>query len=460
MAIRWRLTLWFSIILSAIMILSGILLNSFLQRFLYDEVDENLKTYSARVHGTLHSNTDGPLDFNVIHSSLPPLNEFASPGIYLQLIDSDGKVLVKSDNLGGLELPVSITLLEKGIHNIVDIQSVAVGDGTMVRIMVSPMYTQNQTLLLEVAQSLKPLDSVISRLRLVLMLGIVFALLITGVSGAILVRRTLEPVEKITKTARKIQQDPDLNRRVGYQGPADEIGRLATTFDNMIESLDKTFESQRNFIADASHELRTPLTVILGNLDLLKRNISKEDREESLRVIESETRRMTKITSDLLLLAEIESGQKLKQETVSLLPMLNDELRRGRLLVGNRKIVLGKQEDLTVTGDGYKLNQVLSNLVDNAIKYTPEGGTITLSIYRERDWALLEVKDTGIGIAPENIPHLFDRFYRADKARSRSSGGTGLGLAIVKGIVEQHGGKVAVTSSEGMGSTFLVWLKL
>ena len=140
--------------------------------------------------------------------------------------------------------------------------------------------------------------------------------------------------------------------------------------------------------------------------------------------------------------------------------MIIEELHRARILAGKRRIMADRQEDLTVTGDVYKLNQVLGNLVDNAIKYTTEDGTITLSVFQDDNWARLEVADTGIGIAPEYLPHLFDRFYRVDKARSRNRGGTGLGLAIVKGIVEQHGGKVTVASEAGKGSTFTVWLKL
>jgi two-component system phosphate regulon sensor histidine kinase PhoR len=145
---------------------------------------------------------------------------------------------------------------------------------------------------------------------------------------------------------------------------------------------------------------------------------------------------------------------------VSLKDLLLDAQDRALLLAGNRRIVVGRQDDLWVKGDGHKLDQMINNLVSNAVKYTPDGGTITLSLSQEGDWARFEVTDTGIGISPEHLPHLFDRFYRVDKARSRAGGGTGLGLAIVKGIAEQHGGRVAVTSEPGKGSTFTVWLKL
>lgn len=232
------------------------------------------------------------------------------------------------------------------------------------------------------------------------------------------------------------------------------------TFDHMIERLYRVFESQKQFVADASHDLRTPLTVIQGNVDLLKRNLGEADRRESLRAIEAESKRMSKIVDDLLLLAEIESGQIERQEEVSLREIVLEEFKRAQQLAGNREIVIGRLENLSINGDTYKLKQLLGNLTDNAIKYTPEGGTITLSLFQDDDWARLEVADTGIGISPEHLPRLFDRFYRVDKARSRAGGGTGLGLAIVKGITEQHGGKVTVISEPSKGSTFTAWLKL
>ena len=228
----------------------------------------------------------------------------------------------------------------------------------------------------------------------------------------------------------------------------------------MIERLHRFFQSQKNFVADASHELRTPLTVIRGNVDLLERNMSEEDRRESLRAIKSESSRMSKIVSDLLLLAEIESGQTEPPEKVSLRGLVLDEAKRAQPLAGNHKIMTGQLESISITGDAYRLKQLLSNLVNNAIKYTPDGGTITLSLFRDGEWVRLEVRDTGIGIPPEYLPHMFDRFYRVDKARSRAGGGTGLGLAIVKGIAEQHGGKVNVVSESGKGSTFTVWLRI
>lgn len=461
MPIRWRLTLWFSLILLVILVFSGAVLYTLLHNYLTNEVDDHLKAHLALVHGSLNpSEITEPLDYNVIHSKLPPLNEFASPGIYIQLIDKNGNVVVKSNNLGGQELPVAPVLIDKGFKGSVSIETVAAGDNARVRIMVSPLHLKEQTLLLEVAQSLRPIDDTMSQVRLALLASIILALILVGISGAILVRRALSPVEHVIWTAQSIEASSDLARRVGHKGPMDEIGRLATTFDHMLEQLDKVFKSQRQFVADASHDLRSPLTVIQGNLDLLKRNLNAEDRRESLTAIESETVRMTKIVTDLLLLAEIESGKLEKGETVALKEVVSEEFKRSQQLAGNCKIIIGRQEDLSVKGNAHRLKQLLGNLVDNAIRYTPEGGTITLSLFRDGNWACLEVADTGIGIAAEYLPHIFDRFYRVDKARSRVKGSTGLGLAIVKAIAEQHGGMVTVTSEPDKGSIFTVRLKL
>jgi heavy metal sensor kinase len=436
-------------------------LHILLQGYLLNQIDDNLRVYSARVHGTLNPlEIPEPLDYDVIHSKLPPINEFASPGIYIQLIDSSGDVVIKSSNLGEQELPVNPSIISQGFAGDAAIETVAAGDGASVRVMASPLYLRDQVLLLEVAQSLNYVDDTMSQVRWALLASTIVALVLATVSGGAIVKGALSPVSKISHTARSIEASSDLSQRVGYTGPRDEIGEMATTFDHMIEHLDRVFQSQRYFVDDASHELRGPLTVIRGNMDLLKRKLGEEERRESLNAMERESIRMSKIVDDLLLLAEVESGQLEQKQKVSLKEIVLGEMERAKALAIERKIIVEHKEDLAVRGDAQRLRQLLANLVDNAIKYTPDHGTITLSLFRDNSWARMEVTDTGIGISPDHIPHIFDRFYRVDKARSRASGGTGLGLAIVKGIAEQHGGKVTVTSKPSKGSTFTVWLKL
>ena len=446
MSIRWRLTLSFTLVFAIAAITGALFFYAVFQNWMIAQyIDNNLKDYRTALLTTLAVGSTDNLDL------LTSSNPVSLPtDVWVQLTDSSGNVLAKSDNLGEKELPI-VSGTEPDTFTL--------EDGTRVRILPVPLRATDQTYQIEFAQSLAAIAPVMTRMGIALLLTIAVFLTLVTVSAAILVGRALSPVKKVTATAQGIASSSDLSRRVNYQGPRDEIGQLAATFDRMIEQLDRLLQSQRTFVADASHELRGPLTVIRGNLDLLKRNLGEEDRAESIRVLEAEMTRMTRIVNDLLVLAEVESGPLEQQQSVSLKDILLDAQERALLLAGNRKIAIGRQEDLWVKGDGHKLDQMVNNLVTNAVKYTPDGGTITLSLFQDGDWARLEVTDTGIGISPEHLPHIFDRFYRVDKAHSRAGGGTGLGLAIVKGIAQQHGGTVTVTSEPGKGSTFTVRLK-
>lgn len=465
MPIRWRLTLWFSVVLCLVLVLSGIIIHTVIQRHLYSEVEDNLRLFSTDVRHFLNSGglleTD---DYDVACSAActcsPSFSGFDSPGVYVRLIDENGNVVGQSSNLGTLDLLVDSSIVDQVVNGEDGRETITASDGTKVRFIATQLPHQSETLILEVGQSLQHIDAAMSQVRWALLGSILAALALAIISGGILMRRAFSPVMNITRTAQNIESSSDLSKRVGYEGPMDEIGQLATTFDHMIEHLDRVFESQRHFIADASHDLRSPLTVLQGNLDLLKRDMSEDDRKESLRAMEAETLRMSKIIDDLLLLAEVESGQVEREEKVSLREILLEGVERGQQSAVNRTVIMGRQEDLYVRGDAHRLMRLVGNLVDNAIRYTPDGGTITLSLFRDGDWACIEVADTGTGITPENLPHVFERFYMVDKARSRVEGGSGLGLAIVKAIAEQHGGRVTVQSEPGKGSTFTVWLRL
>ena len=453
MSIRWRLTLSFGLVLGIAAIFAALFFYAAIQNWVISvRIDTRLNVYSALKADELSGGTGGSIDYDLAVASLPSLG-YSDPDhpdstIWVQLADADGKVLARSNNLGDQVLPA------------VSGRGPTTASGGTLRILPYYFEANGQTYQLTFAQSLSSVNSsLVSYGIAVLLIVVVFVTLATA-SVAIMIGRALSPVKRVTATAQSIASSSDLSRRVNYQGSKDEIGQLAATFDQMIEQIDGLLRSQRSFVADASHELRGPLTVIRGNLDLLKRNLSEEDRSESIRVLETEMTRMTRIVNDLLVLAEVESGQLDQEQTVSLKELLLDAHERALQLAGERQIVIARQEDLWVKGDAHRLDQLIGNLVGNAIKYTPEGGTITLSLYQDGDWARLDVADTGMGIPAEHLPHIFERFYRVDKARSRRSGGSGLGLAIVKGIAEQHGGKVSVTSEAGKGSTFSVWLRL
>jgi len=452
-SIRWRLTLSFGLVIGIAAVVAALFFYVAIQNWVVSvKIDTRLRVYSALTKDELSGGTGGGIDYDLAVASLPSLG-YSDPdhpnlAIGVQLADADGNVLARSNNLGDQVLPV------------VSGENIVTASGGTLRILPYYFEANGQTYQLAFAQSLSSVNSRLASYGIAVLLIVVAFVTLATASVAIMIGRALSPVKKVTATAQSIASSSDLSRRVNYHGSKDEIGQLAATFDQMIEQIDGLLRSQRSFVADASHELRGPLTVIRGNLDLLKRNLSEEDRSESIRVLETEMTRMTRIVNDLLVLAEVESGQLDQEQTVSLKELLLDAHERALQLAGERQIVIARQEDLWVKGDAHRLDQLIGNLVGNAIKYTPEGGTITLSLYQDGDWARLDVADTGMGIPAEHLPHVFERFYRVDKARSRRSGGSGLGLAIVKGIAEQHGGKVSVTSEAGKGSTFSVWLRL
>jgi signal transduction histidine kinase len=229
----------------------------------------------------------------------------------------------------------------------------------------------------------------------------------------------------------------------------------------MLARLETLFQAQQRLVADVSHELRTPLTTIQGNLDLLRRGAADDliTRGEALRTIGDQTTRMRRLINDLLLLAQADAGLKLRLQPVELDTLLLEVYREAQVMAQSQgvSVRLGAEDQALVQGDGDRLRQLLLNLVDNAIKYTSAGGQVTLGLSRSDGWAQVTVSDTGVGIAAEDLPHIFERFYRADRSRGRS-GGSGLGLSIAEWIAQAHGGRIQVTSQVGKGSTFTVWL--
>jgi two-component system, OmpR family, sensor kinase len=278
--------------------------------------------------------------------------------------------------------------------------------------------------------------------------------------GWFLAAKAMAPVDRMTRTAGAIGSAADLSQRVPVPQEADEIGRLALTFNQMLARLQQAFATQRQFLADASHELRSPLTAIRANVETLRRGgeLQGTEQDETLRVVEREVDRMGRLVDDLLSLARADAGQEPVLQRLSLDALLLEVYHQQRPLAGRVRLVLGEFEPVEIDGDPDRLKQLLLNLVDNAFRHTPEGGTVTLDlIHRERE-AVIRVRDTGAGISPEHLPHIFERFYRIDSARSREMGGTGLGLAISREIVEAHGGRIAVESAPNEGTTFTVAL--
>jgi signal transduction histidine kinase len=334
-----------------------------------------------------------------------------------------------------------------------------------------------------IAKTVDDVNGSLSTLGRLLIIGVIIATIFTTLGSWFIAGSSLQPVSKVTRIARAIAVNAHaagLGRRVGYSGPRDEVGELAGTFDDMLASIEHVTNAQRRFVADASHELRAPLTSIKGNLEFLRmaRNAPEDARSEAVEDAYAEAERMTRLVNDLLLLARADAAaggapgsgaarlddqMRGRREPVELDQLAMDIFRNARAQIQassktRLQIAISRLEPVAVLADPGQLRQVMMILLDNAIKYTPEGGKIRISAARENGRAAISVSDTGIGIEPEVLPHIFERFYRGDSARARDEHGSGLGLAIADWIVRAHNGDIRVISEPDKGSTFSVLL--
>jgi two-component system, OmpR family, sensor kinase len=453
--LRLRLTFWYSAVLAVIIALFGAAVYGILAASLTRQIDLGLTTAADEI---LRTSRFSPMLQTV---RIPPnLDEFGGPNIYVQVWGTDGKLANQSARLGDLSESLDPRGLAAGSQSL---RAVYVR-GVHMRVLTVPMQTaiDNQVVgYLQVATDLRVLDDAKSRLLLTLVGGGVAAVLLAALVGGMTAAQALQPLETITQTALQITHADDLSRRIPMDGaPQDEVGKLGMAFNESLERLERLFNSQRRFLADVSHELRTPLTAIRGNVDLLRRMRGADPT--SLDAIQSEAERMSRLVGDLLLLAQVDSGNlPLAHDPVELDTLLLEVFQEAQVLAAGVRVSIGEIDQALVVGDRDRLKQLLLNLVSNAVKYTPEGGCVTLGLARVNEFARLAVSDTGVGIPPDELPHIFDRFYRVDKARSRAMGGAGLGLSIAQRIAELHGGHIeAMSEGEGQGTTFCVWLPL
>jgi two-component system OmpR family sensor kinase len=455
MSIRTRLTLWYTAVLTVFIVAFGAVVYAVLAFNLVGGLDRTLRETAGQIIATARVRTFS--DIPVI--AIPELDVFGS-NVYIQVVNaSDEQVVRKSGNLQRFSLTLDETglgLVEKSHQPVT--RNVRTG-GADLRVLTIPLTVETQVLgYLQVAILREQVDRALGLLLVVLAAGGLAAIVASAVVGRLLAGRALEPIDTITQTAFAISRADDLDKRIPQVGPQDEVGRLARTFNIMLDRLEGLFRGQQRFIADISHELRTPLTTIRGNLDLMRRMGSFD--QASLDAMQAETERMTRMVGDLLLLAQADAGQPIRRERVELDTLMLEVFRQMRPLAENIELSIGEEDQASVLGDADRLKQLLINLVDNAIKYTPNSGRVTLGLRRVESQAVLTVADTGIGIPEQDLPHIFERFYRVGKARSRAAGGSGLGLSIVQWIVQAHNGKISVTSQPGQGTTFTVWLPL
>jgi signal transduction histidine kinase len=302
-------------------------------------------------------------------------------------------------------------------------------------------------------------EAVLAQLRLILFLTGLAAVSLSLFLGAWLTHRLLKPLDDIAAVAIQITRADDLSRRLPDTGRRDEIGSLTMVLNQTLERLESLFLARQRFLADASHELRTPLTTIRGNMDLMRRMGAAQP--EILDDVQDELERMTRLVDDLLLLARADTGGlPLYRQPVELDDIFLDVYRQVQGIEPPVQLTIMEVDQVYVLGDSDRLKQLFLNLVDNAIKYTPAGGEVFMSLSKKDGMALVEIQDNGVGIPVEDLPRIFDRFYRVDKARTRNPGGSGLGLSIARWIAVAHGGNIYVESSVGKGSTFSVSLPI
>ena len=315
---------------------------------------------------------------------------------------------------------------------------------------------------IEAVASLKRIDSSIQSFRLILIAINIAGVTVAFVGSRIIARRALHPLARMTQTAQTIALSRDFSHRIEVPPNRDELGYLARTFNHMLENLESAYRTQQRFVSDASHELRAPLTAIRGNLELLRyqRSLLETEREDALAEAEQEATRLTRLVADLLSLARADAGISFKRATIDLDAIVLETFHQAHQLSTGQTLILDPFEPASINGNADRLKQLLLILLDNALKYTPADGCITLGLQCKGGFVEVTVRDTGIGIAPEDMLHIFERFYRADQGRGRDPGGVGLGLSIAWWIVEQHDGQIMLESLPGQGTTALVRLPL
>ena len=420
---------------------------------LFNNTDDRLEAAHEIILRKLKVNDLGKVDVGLEYTDL-------SPDIYVQVWGIDGELQSSFGSPGNF---ADQPFHRESLRLNQPVYRDASGAGWHIRVLSVPLQKNGHIIaILQVASSLEVVNAARENLTDVLSIIWIVAVLLSGIVVWFTLGQTLKPLGAITETVEQINRADDLSRRIPYQGPEnDEIGNLVGSFNQTLERLEALFTSQQRLLADVSHELRTPLTVIKGNVDLMRRMKSLD--EESLTSIDQEAGRLTRLVGGLLLLAQAESGKlALNMKRVELDLLLTEVFQEMTILAGNKvHIRLNEIDQAYVNADRDRLKQVFINLVANAVQYTPPGGEVFLSLERIGDHARIICRDTGPGIPVEDLPHIFERFYRAEKSRTRrESTGFGLGLSIANWIVERHGGRIEVNSQEGKGTTFAIWLPL
>ena len=454
-SLRFRITAWYVAFFSLLFVAFGIFLYGFLSRALLNRVDDTLVS-QARTAAAMFGDEMEEEQGDTFR---------AAQGVTVNL-RMDNRVAI----LSGWQILSSTGAIFQ--HELETIRARrTAGDG---EVLVLPdlgkhgehavllnATARGKTVLVLAIADLAPVAASLSEVRRLLWIAMPLLVAMAALGGYWLASRGLAPVGWMAAQAREITGS-NLHKRLEIGDASEELAVLSASFNELLARLDQSFESMRRFVADASHELRTPLAIIRGEADVaLSHERSGSEYQASLNIVLDEARRLSRLVDDLLNLARADAGHvQLRVEDFYLNDVMAECCRSVQGLAAARSILLDCRSngDVQFRGDPGLLRRLIINLLDNAIRYTPQGGHVSAAMAADDASVRLAISDTGCGIAEDALPHVFDRFYRADKGRSREDGGFGLGLAIVKWIAESHGGAVALASRRGEGSTFTVTL--
>jgi two-component system, OmpR family, sensor kinase len=457
-----RLALWYGAGIALMLVLLGGFLYFALDRYLSGQALTLLRTQAVPIQRlAAGQQLRQPAEVRQLANQI--VERPAASGVGVWVLGPNARLIGQSRSAADQGLSQTAIEQLRGIdRGRAERSAIVNANGQRFLLLLRPLQQQNRTAgALVLTTSLANVDATLHRFVVILAIGIGATLVVTGGIVILITRVGLRPLREMGQTAHRIA-DGDLSQRVREDQTMDEVGDMARSFNYMAERLQNAWQAQRQFAADASHELRTPLTSIAGYIDVLNKG-AKDDPVTLGRVLGSmrgEVDRMTRLVRDLVSLARLDADDELRLERLDLTRLVADVYEQAKALAPSRDISLQAQDAAWVEVDVDRMRQVLLNLADNAIKYTPPEAHINFAVQRWDSTAQVSVADDGPGIAAEDRAHLFDRFYRADQSRTREKGGAGLGLAIAKKIVDAHRGSISVAAPEEGGTVFSVRLPL
>jgi heavy metal sensor kinase len=457
--IRWRLTMLYGGIITLILLVFSGGVYIYFENSLQKSIDAKIRSMGEIISSSMTDSHD-PTLFNNFERYLENVLGRKPKGKLVQIMDSAGRIGAKSSDIEAENFKVSFGTLERAFAGEVVYETVETARPRLRLVTIPIMDNKKVTSIVQVGTSLEDFDDSMRRLLIILIIGIITSVSLTIGVGYLMAKKTLKPVDKIRKAAVKISSR-NLDEYIDIGARRDELGKLAETFNAMISRLRDAFQRINQFSIDVSHELKTPLTILKGGTEVaLRKERSPEEYRALLASHLEEIDRMSQIIDDLLLLSKADTGKmQLNVSDIDLKDLIL-QVYVGMKISAEKKdvaLIVDDLQDARLKGDELKLRRMLWNIVENGIKYTNSGGKVEISSSSDDGYVRIDVKDTGVGIGEEDIKYVFDRFYRADRARKRESG-TGLGLSISKWIAEAHKGAIEVESHPPSGSLFSIKL--